>query len=219
MAGAGQAAAAEDADGHLEVAAELLAHHVGGDLRSAEDGVQAVVDRHVFVDAVEPVGVVPALFEFLQRQVIRTIAVDLVGAGEAERRILAEVARRHQHVHGADGVDVEIVVGNGGGLVVRRLRGGVDDEIGPLGVEQIAHPLAIANVEIGMAVVRHGIDQVAHHLAGRAGGSEELLPHVVIHAHHAPAVLGEHADAFGADQSSGTGNQYFFHEVCFRFGW
>ena len=64
MLRSGETAAAEDADGHLEVAAELLAHDVRGDLRGAEDGMQAVIDRHVLVDAVQAVGVIPTLIEF-----------------------------------------------------------------------------------------------------------------------------------------------------------
>ena len=44
---AGQRAAPEAGGLHVEVAAVLLHHHVGGDLGGAEDRVQAGVDRHV----------------------------------------------------------------------------------------------------------------------------------------------------------------------------
>src|ERR1035441_10524548 len=102
----GETAAAKNADGHLEIAAKFLAHHVGGHFGGAEDRMQAVVDRHVLVDAVQAASVMPALLQFLERQVVRTIAVYFVGAGEAERGILAVIARRHQHIHRAHRIEI-----------------------------------------------------------------------------------------------------------------
>ena len=124
-------------------------------------------------------------------------------------RILAEIARGHQHVHRADRVDVEIVVRNGRGFIVRRLRGRVDDEVGPLGGEQIAHALAVANIEIEVAVAGNGIHQIAHHGAGGARRAEELLPHIVIDADDVPTFAGQQARALGADESAGSGDHYF----------
>ena len=109
--------------------------------------MQALVDGHVFADAVAPAGVVETFVELYQRQRIGPVAVDFIGAGEAQRRFAAEIPRRHQHVERAHGVDVEIVVGDGGGLVVRRLRRGVDDEIGPLAFKELANAVAVANID------------------------------------------------------------------------
>ena len=63
--GPGQAAAAQAAGRHAEVAAVLLHHHVGRDLRRAEQRVLRLVDRERLGDAVRErrVGVVPARLE------------------------------------------------------------------------------------------------------------------------------------------------------------
>ena len=96
--GPGQAAAAETGGLQPEVAAVLLHHHVGRDLRRAEHAVHARVDAHRFVDAVaaERMTVVdgPARLELDERQPVRRVAVDLVGAREDERRVGA-VPPRH----------------------------------------------------------------------------------------------------------------------------
>ena len=92
---------------------------------------------------------------------------------------------------------------------MRRLCGGVDDEVGPLGGEQIADTLAVANIEIQMAVAGNGIHQIADHGAGGAGRAEELLPHIVIDADHVPAFARQQARALGADEPAGSGNHHF----------
>src|SRR5581483_3376645 len=65
---AGEAAAAEDADGRIEVAAELLAQDISRHFGSAEQRVQALIDRHALVDAVKASGIVVALLVLDQRQ-------------------------------------------------------------------------------------------------------------------------------------------------------
>src|ERR1035438_7391522 len=119
------------------------------------------------------------------------------------------IARRHQHIHRAHGVDVEIVVGNRRGFVVRRLCGRVDDEVRPLAGEQIAHALAVADVEIEVTVAGNGIHQVADYRARGARRAEELLPHVVIDANYVPAFAGQQARALGADEPAGSGDHHF----------
>ena len=59
---AGQAAAAQAAGRHAEVAAVFLHHHVGGDLGGAEERVLGLVDGEALGNAVRElrVGVVPA---------------------------------------------------------------------------------------------------------------------------------------------------------------
>ena len=85
----------------------------------------------------------------------------------------------------------------------------MDDEIRPLDGEQIAHALAVADVEIEVAVAGNGIHQVSHHRARRAGRAEELLPHVVIDANHVPALASQQARALGADEPAGSGDHGF----------
>ena len=85
---AGQAAAAEDARLHAEVAAVFLGHHVARELADAEEAVDAAVDPAGLVDAVVVlgVGVVVAGLVLDQRQLVGHVAVDLVGAHEDEHR-------------------------------------------------------------------------------------------------------------------------------------
>jgi hypothetical protein len=47
----GQTTAAEASGVEAKVAAVLLDHHVGGDLRSAEDAVKVLIDRHILPDS------------------------------------------------------------------------------------------------------------------------------------------------------------------------
>lgn len=60
---------------------------------------------------------------------------------------------------GADGVGVEIVEGNGGGPVMGGLRGGVDDDVGADGSDQVQHALAVPDVEFVVGVGRNGLGQ------------------------------------------------------------
>ena len=107
-----EAATAKDANRHLEVASELLAHHVSRYLRGAEEGMEALVDGHRFADTVQAMGVVIPHIPFHQRQGVRAVAIDLIGTGEAEWCIPAEVAGSHQQVHGTDGIHIKVVVWN-----------------------------------------------------------------------------------------------------------
>src|SRR2546426_6781613 len=79
-----EAATAKDANRHLEVASELLAHHVSRYLRGAEEGMEALIDGHRLADTVQAISVVIPLFPFYQGQGVRAVAIDLIGTGEAE---------------------------------------------------------------------------------------------------------------------------------------
>ena len=92
---------------------------------------------------------------------------------------------------------------------MRRLRGGVDDEVGPLAGHQIAHALAVAYIEIEVAVAGNGLHQVAHHGACRTRRAEELLAHIVIDADYLPTFAGQQARALGADETAGSGDHHF----------
>jgi hypothetical protein len=83
--GAGEAAAAQRAGGQVEVAAVLLDHHVGGDLRGAEQRVLRLVDGERLRDAVGVggIGVVPARGEF----------PSLMGSGRRRRPCSCSCAR------------------------------------------------------------------------------------------------------------------------------
>ncbi len=88
MVGPGEATAAQAAGRHVEIAAVFLHHHVAGHLGGAEERVLALIDGEILGNAVRVsrVGVIPAGFQFLQRNGIGPVAVDLVGGHVDERR-------------------------------------------------------------------------------------------------------------------------------------
>ena len=131
MVRAGQAAAAQAAGRHAEVAAVFLHHDVGRHLGGAEQGVLGLVDGERFRDAVGVgrVGVIPAGLQLLQRDGVGQVAIDLVGGHVNEGRLGAELPRSLQQVQRADGVGVEIVEGDRRRPVVGGLGGGVDDAV------------------------------------------------------------------------------------------
>ncbi len=134
----GEAAAAQAAGRHVEVAAVLLHHHVARDLRRAEQRMLRLIDREGLGNALRErrIGVVPARLEFCQRNAVRRVAVDLVRRHVDERRLRAGPPRRFEQVQRADGVGVEIVERNRRRAIVARLRGGVHDDVRPQARDQ-----------------------------------------------------------------------------------
>ena len=132
VVGSGETTATEAAGFHSKVAPILLNHDVGGDFRSAEQGVFAGVDGEGFSDAVGIGGVVvvPAGFQLLQADGVGLVPIDLVGRHMDKGAGEAGAAGGFKKVEGADCVDVEIVERAGGGEVVAGLGGGVDDRGG-----------------------------------------------------------------------------------------
>jgi hypothetical protein len=152
----------------------------------------------------QPAGVVVALVEFDQRQVIGPVAVDLVRAGKAEGRFPAEIARRYQQVHGAQSVHVEIVVGNGRRFVVGRLRGGVNDKLRPFAFEYLPDRLAVPDIDWQVPVMRQGCHQFLYNRVRGALRAKELPAHIVVDPDDFPAFGRELADTFRADQPAGS---------------
>ncbi len=117
---AGEAAAAQTAGGHVEIASVLLHHHISRDLRGAEEGVFRLVDRERLRDAVFVGGIVvlPARVEFAEGDGIWPIAVNLVRGHVDEGRLGTCLPRGFEEVQRADGVGVEVVKRNRSGAVV-----------------------------------------------------------------------------------------------------
>ncbi len=146
----GQAAPAQAAGLHVEVAAILLHHHVRSHLAGAEQRVLALVDGEALRDAlrIALVRIVPAGLLLLQLDRVRRIPVDLVGRHVREGRSRAGAPHRLEHVEGADRIGVEIVERDRGGAVVTRLGRGVHDGVRFHRFHEIEHTLAISQVEL-----------------------------------------------------------------------
>src|SRR6185437_11422551 len=207
---AGEAAAAEDADGHAEVAAVFLAQRVGGELRGAEKRMEALVHRAIFGNAIAAIGVVPPRVQLAKRNLIRAIAVDFVAAGEAEGRFRRGFARRRQQVEGCAGVHVEIREWNLRRLVMRRLSCGVDDELRAGPPHQGGNAGAVAKIQIAMLVAAV-LAQSADHGGGAAPGTKEPSAQIVVHAHNAPSLAAQQFGAGRADQPPRTGHKRSLH--------
>ena len=208
--GAGEAAAAEGAGGQIKVAAVFLDHHVGGDFAGAEEGVFGLVDRERFRNAVGVggVGVVPACGEFGECDAVGGVAVDFVRRHVDERGFRGGLAGGFEEVEGADGVGVEVVEGDGGGAVVGRLRGGVDDDRGANGFDEGEDAGAVADVEFVVDEAGELGGEARLVPAGVTGGAEEDGALVVVDAVNGVAEFARKVDAdFGADEAGGTGDE------------
>jgi hypothetical protein len=152
VVGPGEAAAAQAAGGHVEVAAVFLDDNVGGYLGGSKEGVLALVDGEVLGDAVSVggIGIVPAGLEFLESDGIGAVAVDLVRRHVDEGSLRACTAGSLEYVERANGVGVEVVEGNRRRTVMAGLAGCVDDGVGLHLGHQIEDALTVANVELVM---------------------------------------------------------------------
>ena len=122
-----------------------------GDLARAKEAVQALVDREGLGDAVcvlpgrRSPSASPARVSSVR---FGRIAVHLVSAQVDERALRTACARGFEQVERADGVGVEVVKGNSGRAIVRRLGGSMHDDRWPKPSNQIENALPIADVEL-----------------------------------------------------------------------
>jgi len=213
VVGSGEAAAAQAAGGHVEVASVFLHHDVGGDFGCAEEGVFALVNGKVLRDAFgeSRIGVVPAGFALHQRQGVGTVPIDLVGGYVDEGGFRAVPAGGFEQVEGAGGIGVEVVEGNGGGAVVRGLGGGVDDGVRPHGGDEVQHARAVADVEFVVGVAGDGLGEAILIPAGVALRPKKHGALVVVQAVDAAALPGEEKADLRSDEAGGTGDEDIFH--------
>jgi hypothetical protein len=171
MAGTSEAAAAQGAGGHVEVAAVLLHADVSGHFGSAEERVLALVDAEALGDAlgVLRVGVVPAGFQLDQRDLVGGVTIDFVGGQVYERDVGAVLPGGFQQVEGAYGIGVEVVERDGGRPVVAGLGGRVDDGVGGDVAHQAQHARPVADVELVVLEVAQFMLQTLLVPAGIAG--------------------------------------------------
>ena len=69
-----------------------------------------------------------------------------------EWRFRAKLPRCFQHVERAQGIHFKVEEGDGRCLIVRGLRGGVNDQAGPQVLKQREDAIAVANIERMMAI-------------------------------------------------------------------
>jgi hypothetical protein len=113
------------------------------------------------------------------------------------------VARGLEEVQRAGRVDAEVDVRLAGGPVVRRLRGGVDDQLEVAAdlADDARDAVAVPDVDRGEAeAVAAG--ELVRGVRGRGAVAEELPAHVVLDADDLPAGVDETVRGLGPDQST-----------------
>ena len=206
MAGAGEAAAADQAGFHAEIFAVFLHHDIGGDFRRAEERMFAMVNGHGFVNAAREIWMgdvnFPAGVEFDQRQQVGIVAVDFIGRSENEHRAGAELARGFEHIEGAVGVDAEVGERFAGCPVMRRLGGGMDHQFDVASeiAEDIADGAEIADVGGFRGKVRVIDDQFGFDPFGGCVVAEEVFTHIIVNADDIESLIAEKPYSFRTDQ-------------------
>lgn len=205
----GQAPAPQTARAHPEVAAVLLHHDVRRHLGCPEQRMLALVDPEGLPDTVVVgrIRVVPARLQFLQGDLVRSIAIDLVRAHVHERGLRTRQARSLQQVQRTHSVDVEVVERPARRQVVARLRRRVHHRIGLHRLQQFHYRRAVADVHLMMLERRMGFLQPFEIPSSVPLRTEEVRAHVVVHAMDRPAVGREARHHLRADQAGGTRDQ------------
>ena len=206
---AGETAAAQRTGRQVEIAAVFLDHHVGGDLGRAKERVLGLVDRERLGDAVlvGRVGVIPARGEFLQRDAVGGVAVNLVRAHVHERRLRRGLAGGLEHIQRADRVGVEVIERDRGGAVVARLGGGVDDD-GRLDLlDEGEDAGAIADIELVVDEALQFLGEAVLVPTRVTLRTEKHGALVVVHAMDGVALSGEIDADLRADEARGTGDE------------
>src|SRR5579864_2901382 len=92
--------------------------------------MQGAVDAAGFVDAVMifRTGVVIARAEFLEWNFVGRVAVNLIGAQKNEHGLGTMLVRGFEEMEGAESVHLEVENRDIARLVVRRLRGAMDNQ-------------------------------------------------------------------------------------------
>ena len=170
--------------------------------------MQSEVDRHRRVDAAVVLvllGQLESSRQLSQRQEVRAVAVDLVGRREDEGRVGLVTSRGFEQVQRSVRVDGEVRERLRRRPVVRRLCGGVDDELERRRVlpKDPVDGVGVANVEVERAELsRICLLEAPRLRTGRGGLAEEIGPHVVVDSEHVVAGLDEVRDRPRADQAA-----------------
>ena len=168
-----------------------------------------LIDGQGLGDAVPEIRIVvfPARGQLLQSDAVRRVSVHLVRGHVDERRIQAVPPRRLQQVERSHGIRIEILEGDRGRAVMRRLGRRVDDHRGPGLGDHRVDPGPVAHVDLAMVKARKGVVQPALVPARVALGAEEDRPLVVVDAMDFEPALAEIQTHLGSDQPVGTGDE------------
>ena len=206
---AGEATAAKNADVHFEVTSVFLCHHVGCRFARAKKAVQRLVNPAVLAHAM-PVfrpRVFPTRWQFLQRYFIRRVAINLVRRRKNKDGFLVRLARGFEQVECACRVDVKINKRNLSRLVMRRLRGTVNDHVEPLLFEQIEDFGPVANVQVQGAETPGVFLELFEIPQSVARRPEKLTAQIVVNPDDFVAFTVKMSNGFGANQTTGAGDQ------------
>ena len=209
MIGAGEATAAKNTDVEAEVSPVLLSQYIGGHLGGTENGVGGAINAAFFANPI-PIGgvrVVVSSGGFRQGDFVGRVTVHFVGAEKNEARFGTELAHRFENVGRAQGVDFEIHEGDFASLVVRGLRGAMENRVEGIVFEEGEDAVPIADVEIVMFEPGGNLAESGEIPGGIALGPEELAAHVVVNADDAAALAVKVFDGLGADQATAAGDE------------
>jgi len=106
-----------------------------------------------------------------------------------ERRLRAKLARAFDEIECADGIDVEVIEGNAGGEIVRRLCGCVDNHGRFERFNQAKDTLPISNIQFVMSEARQVANEALLVPAGVALRSEKRFALIIVDAMDGKPVL------------------------------
>ena len=169
--GAREAAAPKNPHVESKISSVLLRQHIGGCFRSAKDRMRGSIDPARLIDAV-PVGgvrVVVARCQFVERLFVRDIPVHLIRAQENKARFGTELPHRLENVRCSQRVHFKIDQRNLFRLVMRRLRGAVQNRVEAVLLEKREDSLPVANIQVAMLKPLGGFFQAREVPAGIPG--------------------------------------------------
>ena len=206
-----------------EVPSVLLHQDVGGDLRGPEQRVLRSVDAEGLGDPAVvrmALGDLEAQVPLDQGQLVRRVAVDLVGRAEHEARVRAVPPRGLEQVKRPGRVDLEVGDRLAGGPVVRGLRGRVHHEIDRRAVaaKETVDRVAIADVDLLVGVAVEIAEQPLPVPNRRGLGPEEIRAQIVVDPDDVEPEGREVACRFAADQPRRTRDDGNTHGVILDHG-
>src|SRR5258708_34732020 len=164
--------------------------------------MERAIQAAMFVDTVEVFGpgVFPASFQLFQRQFVRGIAIDLNGAKKNKYLIRTMKPRSFEQIYGPECIDFEIQDWDFTGLIVRRLRSTMNDQVELVFAKKLLERVSIADVQIDVREIPSNAAKALEIPCGVTGIAEENTAHVVIHADHLMSLTIEMLHSFRTDQ-------------------